>query len=484
MPENLPIDDAYIDQVIKANEPYDPNEEKTQGIKLRELVKRIRNRIDNQEAGSGVGKLFSFTTSGNGVQNTFTVPHGLDYVPQSVTITANSDDAAFDKVNLYVYLNSAKIDGADVIITCRRSGSNNGPKFGIDNLTWSILVGGRGSQAAAPDAPTNGIEDLESFTFTFTKNPKFNLAQHEWRYRIANGSFSNWVNTPSTTLSLPAVNINVGDLQVRVKSIGANPASVPLTNDLPYITIPGDNYILIVNISGIEEGYEVAYNDELWANNQKSFPAGTVIQNLRPSALGYTFSPSSISELVMDNDKSISFAASPYTTLLNGFSRIVPNPDAFSYESDFNYNPLIIGGGGYPKLGWRVPDNDNGSIFIKYEQDSYDLNLYLALDESNNDLAAVGFYFANGKICWDYVIDDDYTVGEVEQALEGAYYGLIKDGSNIKLYKTLDGISFTELYDFGNRDNYVFVTVYNQSSNSVLHDPQGVNLISTLSTDL
>lgn len=485
MPENLPIDDAYIDQVIKANEPYDPNEERTQGVKLRELVKRIRNRIDNQEAGSGVGKLFVYTTSGDGIRNSFSIPHGLDYTPTSVTVTPNSDDASFDNTNLFVYQTSARIVGENVVIFCRRAGSLNGPKAGVNNLSWSILVGGDDQGAVTPNAPTNGVEDLENFTFSFNKNPAFNLQHHEWRYRVENGSFNAWTPTPSLILTLPEANIVAGDVQVRVKSIGVNPASTILSNVLPYSVTQVTMYTLSVNISGLEDDYEVAYNGEVWPNHQKSFVAGTVIENLVPNANDYSFTPLSVSQIIMNEDLVINFTAIFHTSLLNGFTRVVPSSDAFAYQSDFNYASFTIGGGGYPKLGWRIDNNEDGKIFMRYENDSYDLNLYLAFDEGNTDINAVGFYFQNGNITWQYVSGGSYSVGELEPAVVDAYYGLVKVGSNIKLYKTFDGLSFTELYDFGNsRDNYVFITTYSASNNSVLHDPQGVNLVSTVAAKL
>jgi len=486
MPENLPIDDAYIDQVIKANEPYDPNLERTQGIKMRELIKRMRDRMVDQGNGSGIGKLFVYTTSGDGIKNTFTVPHGLDYVPTSVMVTANSNDASFDDINLHVYQSSAKIVGENVVISCRREGTLNGPGAGVNNLSWSILVGGDNQSGGIPDAPTNGIEDLENFIFSFSKNPAFTLQQHEWRYRITNETFTGWATTPSLNLSLPEANIAIGDVQVRVKAIGANQAGATLTNNQAYAVVEVGTFTLTINITGLPEDYEVKYNNQVWPDNQKSFISRTVIENLTPNAIGYTFNPDVVANLVMDQDRTLNFAATAIASnLLPGFNRIVPNQEAYTYESDFNYNPIIIGGIGYPKLGWRTGNNENGSIFIRYENDTRDLNLYFAIDENNNDSNAVGFYFQNGNITWQYVTNDVYTVGELEPVGVNTYYGLIKIGSNIKLYKTTDGLSFTELYDFGNsRDNFVFITTYSASSDSVLHDPQGVTLLSTIDAKL
>jgi len=50
MPQIPPIGDAYIDEVIKAVDPFDSSLNKTQGVKLRELVKLMRDRVEQQTA--------------------------------------------------------------------------------------------------------------------------------------------------------------------------------------------------------------------------------------------------------------------------------------------------------------------------------------------------------------------------------------------------------------------------------------------------
>lgn len=50
MPEIQPINDAYIDSIIKAADAYNPNLSKTQGIQLRELIKLMRDRFEQQLA--------------------------------------------------------------------------------------------------------------------------------------------------------------------------------------------------------------------------------------------------------------------------------------------------------------------------------------------------------------------------------------------------------------------------------------------------
>ncbi|MGY0041053.1 hypothetical protein [Pedobacter sp. NJ-S-72] len=45
-----PIEDAYIDEIIKAQDAYNPSLNKTQGIKLRELIKKLRDRLEQEIA--------------------------------------------------------------------------------------------------------------------------------------------------------------------------------------------------------------------------------------------------------------------------------------------------------------------------------------------------------------------------------------------------------------------------------------------------
>ncbi|MDB4922072.1 hypothetical protein [Mucilaginibacter sp.] len=47
-----PITDAYIDSIINANDPYNPNLNKTQGVQLRALVKLLRDSLEQQIADS------------------------------------------------------------------------------------------------------------------------------------------------------------------------------------------------------------------------------------------------------------------------------------------------------------------------------------------------------------------------------------------------------------------------------------------------
>ncbi|WP_343524514.1 hypothetical protein [Pedobacter sp.] len=63
MPQIPPITDAYIDEIIKAPDAYNPTLNKTQGVKLRELLKLMRDKIEEQSnaPGNGTGQLTAVT---------------------------------------------------------------------------------------------------------------------------------------------------------------------------------------------------------------------------------------------------------------------------------------------------------------------------------------------------------------------------------------------------------------------------------------
>ncbi|KRT15677.1 hypothetical protein ASU31_13510 [Pedobacter ginsenosidimutans] len=51
MPHIPPITDAYIDEIIKAPDAFNPTLNKTQGVKLRELIKLMRDKIQSSNSG-------------------------------------------------------------------------------------------------------------------------------------------------------------------------------------------------------------------------------------------------------------------------------------------------------------------------------------------------------------------------------------------------------------------------------------------------
>lgn len=86
-----------------------------------------------------VGKMFTYTTSGNDSTTVFTVPHGLSYTPTMVLVTPNSRDAIGKFVSGPINTNInnlwASVDASNVTINFIFP-----PVLGTDNLTWTIWV--------------------------------------------------------------------------------------------------------------------------------------------------------------------------------------------------------------------------------------------------------------------------------------------------------------------------------------------------------
>lgn len=103
----------------------------------------------------------------------------------------------------------------------------NGNWVNVPNLT--NYVGG----GVAPSAPTAGVVDNTAKTFDWTYTTGF-AAYNYYEYSI-NGSGYTPVRTKP--LVVDNVNIAIGSLKVRVKSIGANPASADLTNGSAFTSV-------------------------------------------------------------------------------------------------------------------------------------------------------------------------------------------------------------------------------------------------------
>lgn len=69
----------------------------------------------------------------------------------------------------------------------------------------------------------------------------------------------------------------------------------------------GDFVTLTIQIDGVETP-TVLYNDEAVPSNQLIFPKGTLVEDITPTATGYTFVPAS-QTVLMDDDKTIVFEA-------------------------------------------------------------------------------------------------------------------------------------------------------------------------------
>ncbi|SMC54372.1 hypothetical protein [Pedobacter nyackensis] len=113
MPQIPPIGDAYIDEIIKAVDSYDPSLNKTQGVKLRELIKLMRDRMEQQIAMS-VAKKQSYTLVGD---SHISVSPGT-YFEQPRTFIVNRNS------------------GSDAVISFEdySAGTDNGKVYHIKNI--------------------------------------------------------------------------------------------------------------------------------------------------------------------------------------------------------------------------------------------------------------------------------------------------------------------------------------------------------------
>lgn len=105
---------------------------------------------------------------------------------------------------------------------------------------------------------------------------------------------------------------------------------------------PSDTYELTIVVNGLDDEYEVAVNDEVWPNNKKSFLAGTILQNLIITVVGYDIDPPIVAEVVMDANKTLTFEA---TAMPPGFiqsSKIMFTSDG-QYREDVNWNTIEQG---------------------------------------------------------------------------------------------------------------------------------------------
>jgi len=113
------------------------------GITLQPSGTPVANRMQYLQDASGtlaltsdIPKIFTYTTSGNGSNNMYSVPHGLSYTPTMVVVTPNSDDAMGVLEN--IKFAGARINGANIEIWYSELASV--PPIGTNNLTWTIMV--------------------------------------------------------------------------------------------------------------------------------------------------------------------------------------------------------------------------------------------------------------------------------------------------------------------------------------------------------
>lgn len=68
-------------------------------------------------------------------------------------------------------------------------------------------------------------------------------------------------------------------------------------------------FTLTIAVTGVPDPIVYTVNGEVWDNGQRAFPAGTVIEDVVLTIPGYTITPISVSDVLMDMDKTITFDA-------------------------------------------------------------------------------------------------------------------------------------------------------------------------------
>lgn len=71
---------------------------------------------------------------------------------------------------------------------------------------------------------------------------------------------------------------------------------------------------LTIDITGVDDDYEVAVDDVVWPLNRKSFPSGTILDNLTVTVSGYTIVPGTIDNVLITGNTTLYFTATPVET--------------------------------------------------------------------------------------------------------------------------------------------------------------------------
>lgn len=119
MANNPIIEDAYIDDIIKSAGSYDPSLTTTQGVKLRELIKLMRDRIEQAGTGEGIKNQITspqtagFNINGDGTLKILNIASdgtaGSGNVPAQLFVTADQKNTATTATYLTSSTSGARI---------------------------------------------------------------------------------------------------------------------------------------------------------------------------------------------------------------------------------------------------------------------------------------------------------------------------------------------------------------------------------------
>nr|WP_121273683.1 hypothetical protein [Pedobacter schmidteae] len=133
--------------------------------------------------------------------------------------------------------------------------------------------------------------------------------------------FVNGVVWPDRKKAFPLGTV-LTDLVVTALAYNITPALVPevimdADKSLNFNATASDEPILTIVVNGLAEGYEVAANNVVWPDHKKAFPSRTVLENLEVTVEDYDIIPSSVLQVILDSDKTLTF-----TGTSQGFSPI------------------------------------------------------------------------------------------------------------------------------------------------------------------
>jgi hypothetical protein len=110
--------------------------------------------------------------------------------------------------------------------------------FSFDGTTYfstsNFAAGSSGTAAITPSAPTGGTVDDVGDTFTFTLNPLYTAAEHE--YSINSGA---WTDCTANVISVGNISVPTGALLVRVKAGTGRNASATLASAQAFTVLAG-----------------------------------------------------------------------------------------------------------------------------------------------------------------------------------------------------------------------------------------------------
>ena len=131
-----PIDDAYIDYIIKSAEAYNPSLDKTQGVKLRELIKKLRDRFEQEnshinELLTGFETILNEKASLSG-SNSFTIGQKISIAAPATSYTAGltleniTNKSNSLSLNLFNRSIEGEINGIRIVATRNGLGEPDG----------------------------------------------------------------------------------------------------------------------------------------------------------------------------------------------------------------------------------------------------------------------------------------------------------------------------------------------------------------------